>query len=267
MSIRLWNRQSLFLGCPFGRVHKNLPPPITARPLSSWGKLRYSLHASTIFGAKPSSVCNSPLESGLCRVTLTVPFPPGCVRCGHNHCSAAHMGTCPRRGPRASAKERWGPERDRARGQPMALRTRSRETLCSLRPPSPALPRGLQNNKGKPAPGCTLRVSQLHKGKNQIKTSDDIRLGACVCLLIKAMCTGSTITTEKKNKKDQLPICLQRCMQGNRQGWDPAERAEGWSECAAGGGQARLRAHVCFIDLISKCLVFRAHFPFWRGGL
>lgn len=80
-------------------------------------------------------------------------------------------------------------------------RNQQAEVSALFHPTLPALPRGRQNNKDKPSPGCTLRFFQSHKGKIKSKATDDIRFGACVCPLIKAMCMRSTSTIGEKKKK------------------------------------------------------------------
>ena len=121
------------------------------------------------------------------------------------------------------------------------------EDSALFHPTLPALPRGRQNNKDKPSPGCTLRFFQSHKGKIKSKATDDIRFGACVYPLIKAMCMRSTITIGKKKKrKTQPPIWSQRCVHGNRLGdAAPAEEAGSTLRVCGGGGRGAVQLGAC----------------------
>ena len=88
-----------------GECHQRAPLPITTRCLFSWGVLRNSLHASTIFGARYSSVCNLCLgiRNAQSRYHCALSFL-GCVRFAHTDSSAAHMGVCQWRAQRSVKK-------------------------------------------------------------------------------------------------------------------------------------------------------------------
>lgn len=80
-------------------------PPITTRCLFSWGVLRNSLRASTIFGARYSRVCNLCLgiRDAQSHYHCALSFL-GCVRLAHTDSSAAHMGVCLWRAQRSVKK-------------------------------------------------------------------------------------------------------------------------------------------------------------------
>lgn len=128
---------------------------------------------STVSGARSSSVCSLSLgiraaqshsNSALSRL--------GCVRMAHADSSAAHMGVCLQRAQRAVKKAdeglcqgEMGTRERPGLGPACCPGNQQAEDSALFHPPLPVLPRGRQNNKDKPSPGCTLRSFQSHKGK------------------------------------------------------------------------------------------------------
>lgn len=131
----------------------------------------------------------------------------------HADFSASPLGVYPWRAQRAIKKAdeglcqgEMGTQERPGLGPAYCPRNQQAEVSALFHPTLPALPWDRQNNKDKPSPGCTLRFFQSHKGKIKSKATDDIRFGACVCPLIKAMCMCSTSTIGKKIEKPSLQL-------------------------------------------------------------
>ena len=150
----------------------------------------------------------------------------GCVRMAHADSSASPLGVHLWRAQRAVKKAdeglcqgEMGTRERLGLGPGCCPGSQQAEDSALFHPPLPALPRGRQNNKDKPSPGCTLRFFQSHKGKIKSKATDDIRFGACVYPLIKAMCMRSRITIGKKKREKNPASNLFTKMRAWQQTW------------------------------------------------